>query len=216
MFDNVNNFGNTVFRVMLRMRIWPGMEAEFERVWQEVGNSIASHPANLQQWLCRSDEEATYYIVSDWVDESEFREFELSEQHRTFRQTLQPYRASGSMATMEVVVDLPGAAGTRSHRDGGGVRALVHYAARDTATIERTYHQVSRKLTGVSGLRGNELLRSVHDPTGFVVLSRWSELDAFHEWAEGPSHRDRVDPLRRFRDDRLDRPFALYQVAAEY
>ncbi len=100
------------FRVMLRMNINPGMGPEFERVWREVGDSVTSHPANLGQWLSRSlEEEDVYYIVSDWVDEPRFREFETSDRHLEHRAKLHPYRSGGSMTTMRVVAELAGAAG---------------------------------------------------------------------------------------------------------
>jgi heme-degrading monooxygenase HmoA len=99
-----------VFRVMLRMQIKPGMGADFERVWREVGDSVTSHPANLGQWLSRSAEEADiYYIVSDWVDEPRFRQFETSDGHVRHRERLHPYRSGGSMTTMHVVAHLAGA-----------------------------------------------------------------------------------------------------------
>lgn len=106
------------FRVMLRMQIKPGAEAEFERTWLEVGDSVTSHPANLGQWLSRSDEDAgVYYIVSDWVDEPQFREFETSDRHLEHRQKLHPYRSGGSMNTQHVVAHLPGAALAGTHAD---------------------------------------------------------------------------------------------------
>jgi heme-degrading monooxygenase HmoA len=102
---------DTVFRVMLRMQIKPGLGGDFERVWREVGDSVTSHPANLGQWLSRSiDEDDVYYIVSDWVDEPLFREFETSDRHLEHRQKLHPYRSGGSMTTMRVVAHLAGAA----------------------------------------------------------------------------------------------------------
>jgi heme-degrading monooxygenase HmoA len=102
-----------VFRVMLRMQIKPGMEADFERVWLKIGDSVTSHPANLGQWLSRSAEEpGVYYIVSDWADEPRFREFEHSDGHLAHRQKLHPFRSGGSMTTMRVVAHLPGAAAT--------------------------------------------------------------------------------------------------------
>ncbi len=99
------------FRIMLTMRIHPGREAEFERTWLNIGDVVTSHPANLGQWLVRSEEESsTYYIVSDWVDEAQFREFERSERHLKHRQALHPLRASGSMVTGSVLTHLVGAA----------------------------------------------------------------------------------------------------------
>jgi heme-degrading monooxygenase HmoA len=96
-----------VFRIMLRMQIRPGMGAEFEKAWYSIGDVVSGHPANLGQWLLRSgDEENLYYIMSDWVGEPEFREFEQSPQHLEHRQKLHPYREQGSMATMHVVYDM--------------------------------------------------------------------------------------------------------------
>ncbi|MGB3442579.1 MAG: antibiotic biosynthesis monooxygenase [Actinophytocola sp.] len=110
-----------VFRVMLRMLIKPGMAAEFERVWLEIGDSITSHPANLGQWLARASnedgaEDRVYYIVSDWVNESRFREFETSDRHLEHRKKLHPYRSGGSMSTMRVIAHLPGVASPATHR----------------------------------------------------------------------------------------------------
>ncbi|MET0425256.1 MAG: antibiotic biosynthesis monooxygenase family protein [Actinoplanes sp.] len=107
--------GADVFRVMLRMEIKPGAEEEFERVWTQIGDSVTSHPANLGQWLSRSDEKGVYYIVSDWVDEPRFREFETSHRHLEHREKLHPYRTGGAMTTMQVVAFLPGSATAATH-----------------------------------------------------------------------------------------------------
>ncbi|TDE55936.1 antibiotic biosynthesis monooxygenase [Nonomuraea mesophila] len=95
------------FRVMLRMQIKPGMDEAFEQTWYEVGDAVTQHPANRGQWLSKSAEEAgVYYIISDWVDEQRFREFERSERHLEHRTKLHPYRSGGSMTTMNVVYDM--------------------------------------------------------------------------------------------------------------
>ncbi|MEU6731370.1 antibiotic biosynthesis monooxygenase family protein [Nonomuraea wenchangensis] len=101
-----------MFRVMLRMEIKPGMEHDFEQVWLKIGDAVTSHPACLGQWLSRSREDGGYYIVSDWVDEPRFREFETSARHLEHRRRLHPYRSGGTMTTMEVVAYLPGEAGS--------------------------------------------------------------------------------------------------------
>lgn len=102
------------FRVMLRMQIHAGMEQQFEQVWRSVGSVITDHPANLGQWLSRSlDEDGVYYVVSDWVNEPRFREFEQSDQHVEHRTKLHPFRSAGSMTTMNVRYALTGA-GARS------------------------------------------------------------------------------------------------------
>jgi len=106
-----------MFRVMLRMDIKPGMERDFEQVWLKIGDSVTSHPACLGQWLCRSDEDGGYYIVSDWADEPSFREFETSQRHLDHRQQLHPYRNGGTMTTMELVAYLAGGTGDGTHRE---------------------------------------------------------------------------------------------------
>jgi len=99
------------FRVMLTMRVHPGLEEEFERTWLRIGDGITGNPANLGQWLVRSaDEPSTYYIVSDWVNERLFREWEKTPGHLEHRKILHPLRASGSMLTGARVAYLPGAA----------------------------------------------------------------------------------------------------------
>lgn len=108
------------FRVMLRMHIHPGMEAEFEKVWHSVGDVITRQPANLGQWLMASeDEPGVYYIISDWVDEPSFREFEHSAEHVEHRQKLHPYRSGGSMTTMRIVYHLRGAAAEAPRGEAG-------------------------------------------------------------------------------------------------
>ncbi len=114
----------SAFRVMLRMQIKPGMENEFERTWTDIGDSVTSHPANLGQWLSRSvEEDGVYYIVSDWVDEPRFREFETSDRHLEHRQKLHPFRSGGSMSTMNVVAYLAPESTATSHVEWEGARA---------------------------------------------------------------------------------------------
>ncbi|ONI78129.1 antibiotic biosynthesis monooxygenase [Actinosynnema sp. ALI-1.44] len=98
----------------------------------------------------------------------------------------------------------------------GEVRVLLYHDTADVTGIEAAYHQVSHNLAGVPGLLGNELLRSVPDPTGFVVVSHWRDLAAFHKWERGVDHRDSTALLRPYRDTSLPRPFGVYQVTAAY
>jgi heme-degrading monooxygenase HmoA len=99
-----------IFRVLLRMEIRPGSEAEFESAWLEVGRRIAQEPANLGQTLVRCVEEPGVYVVlTDWVDEQAFRTFELGDAHVENRRLLQPYRVGGDMTLTRVVHDLGGA-----------------------------------------------------------------------------------------------------------
>jgi heme-degrading monooxygenase HmoA len=97
------------FRVMLRMQIKPGMERQFEQEWTAVGTTVTGDSANLGQWLAKSAEEkGVYYIVSDWVNEERFREFEHSAAHVHHRERLHPFRCGGSMTTMHIMTHMPG------------------------------------------------------------------------------------------------------------
>ncbi|MFD5589668.1 MULTISPECIES: antibiotic biosynthesis monooxygenase family protein [unclassified Streptomyces] len=101
----------------------------------------------------------------------------------------------------------------------GEVRVLVYQAAADEAQLDAVraaYHQVSRRLAGVPGMLGNELLRNPLDPTALAVMSRWESLDAFRAWEEGAGHRQDTAPLRPYRDTRTASPFAVYEVDAAY
>jgi heme-degrading monooxygenase HmoA len=101
------NAGSHVFRVILRMEIVSGGEHDFEQTWLDVGGAITGQAANLGQWLMRSyDESGVYYIISDWIDEARFREFEGSDEHLSHRRRLHPFRTSGSMVTTEIVAAL--------------------------------------------------------------------------------------------------------------
>lgn len=98
------------FRVTLRMQVREGMGEAFEQAWQDGADVITSQPANLGQWLSKSaEEENVYYIVSDWVDEPKFREYELSQEHLDHRVKLHPFRESGSMTTMHVLYEMAAA-----------------------------------------------------------------------------------------------------------
>ncbi|MEV6399180.1 antibiotic biosynthesis monooxygenase family protein [Streptomyces sp. NPDC051907] len=99
------------------------------------------------------------------------------------------------------------------------VRVLVYQAAHDDEQLEavrQAYHLVSKRLAGVEGMLGNELLRSPLDPTALVVVSRWADLAAFRRWEESAEHREDTAPLRPYRDTRLAVPFGIYEVEAAY
>ncbi|MFI6847832.1 antibiotic biosynthesis monooxygenase [Kitasatospora sp. NBC_00085] len=99
------------FRVMLRMEIWPEAETAFVEEWHRGTEAVTGHPANLGQWLSKdSHQDRVYWIVSDWLDEPRFREFEESQAHLEHRARLYPYRSGASFHTMEVVSHIRGRA----------------------------------------------------------------------------------------------------------
>lgn len=99
------------FRVLLRLEVQPGTRRHFEQEWLSVARGISARPGNRGQWLMRStDEESTYYVVSEWRDAACFRTFELSAEHVENRRRLDVFRRSGSMTAMTLVHALTGAA----------------------------------------------------------------------------------------------------------
>jgi heme-degrading monooxygenase HmoA len=103
-------------------------------------------------------------------------------------------------------------------KGAGRVRVLLYLRAAESevTAVEEAYHRISKDLAGTPGLLGNELLREAFDPGAFAVLSEWEELAAFQAWESGSAHRGTTSPLRRYQDSGRPRPFALYEVAAEY
>ncbi|MEV6846602.1 antibiotic biosynthesis monooxygenase family protein [Actinoplanes sp. NPDC051411] len=98
------------FRVLLRMSVRPGAGPAFEREWRAGATRISEHPASRGQWLARATgPEETYYVVSDWADESAFRDYERSEAHQRYLERLGPHRVAASMSTMALVTAVPGA-----------------------------------------------------------------------------------------------------------
>lgn len=100
------------FRVMLRMRVLPGKEAEFERVWREVAEALRDHPANLgHRLLCSTEEPGVYYAMGDWTSEAAFRVLQHSEEHAGYRRRLLPYRSEIATTPLRFVAEVGPATG---------------------------------------------------------------------------------------------------------
>lgn len=98
------------------------------------------------------------------------------------------------------------------------VRVLLYLAPSETepGAVDEAYHRISADLAATPGLVGNQLMRSVTEPAGYIVMSEWESLRAFQAWEEGPTHRDTTAPLRPYQDRRRGSPFGLYEVVASY
>jgi quinol monooxygenase YgiN len=89
------------FRVVLRMRVLPGRQARFEEVIGRIAARVAANPGNTGQAVFRdSADDATYHVVSDWVDGEAFWAHERDTGHRTDIAELGTVRAESSMSTM--------------------------------------------------------------------------------------------------------------------
>lgn len=113
-------------------------------------------------------------------------------------------------------VPSPGQAGDGPSK--GTVRVVLYVRAPEDRpeTLTEAYHAVSTELAGTPGLLGNELLRNTLDEGGFVVLSYWTDLDAFRDWEKGASHRGTTSPLRPLQERDNGRHYGIYIVEAEH
>jgi heme oxygenase (mycobilin-producing) len=97
------------------------------------------------------------------------------------------------------------------------LRVLVYVVspADEPNAVEVAYHRISQDLAGTPGLIGNELLRSVYEPLGFLVMSEWESLAAFRAWEQSSGHRRKTAPLRPYQD-RRGTFLGIYEVTAAY
>ncbi|MFG2332153.1 antibiotic biosynthesis monooxygenase family protein [Streptomyces sp. NPDC048604] len=94
-------------RVLLRIRILPGREAEFEELWLSHSRTVRTFPDNHGQQLLRlSGETGSYTVLTDWTDEPTFRAFEQSPEQQAYLQRLWPMRAGGEMQLLEPLHDM--------------------------------------------------------------------------------------------------------------
>lgn len=96
------------------------------------------------------------------------------------------------------------------------VRVLLFHEVHDQAAVTAAYHAVSAELAGTPGLLSNELLTSVHDPSWVLVMSEWADRASFDAWEQGAAHKSQTAPLRPFRDNRMPRPFGIFEVRSTH
>ncbi|WP_308249858.1 antibiotic biosynthesis monooxygenase family protein [Sphaerisporangium fuscum] len=108
--------------------------------------------------------------------------------------------------------------GPRQEGRARPVRVVVWYRAPEgeDEAVQAAYHGISQAMAGTPGLLGNELLRSVTDPSAFAVMSHWEDFEVFNRWERGPSHQTTTAPLVPYLGKAPDRHFELYEVTAAY
>lgn len=83
-------------------------------------------------------------------------------------------------------------------------------------SVQSSYHQISKNLSGTPGLLSNELLCSIQDKNSFIVMSEWHDMDSFQAWEKSSDHRRTTAPLRPHQDHSRGSPFGIYTVRARY
>ncbi|SCF79730.1 antibiotic biosynthesis monooxygenase [Streptomyces sp. Ncost-T10-10d] len=94
-------------RVLLRIRITEGHEAEFEELWRAHAETVSRFSDNHgQQLLRQTSESGSYTVLTDWTDEPSFRAFEQSPEQQAYLKRLWAIRAGGEMQLLEVIGEL--------------------------------------------------------------------------------------------------------------
>ncbi|MFC4587997.1 antibiotic biosynthesis monooxygenase family protein [Sphaerisporangium corydalis] len=92
------------------------------------------------------------------------------------------------------------------------VLVFVHYRGPERP-LRSGYAQTAGQLAATPGLLGVELLRGVGGEDRWVLLMRWSGMDAYQSW-EGELRRlGHPSPLRPFQD--RSRPGGHYEIFTE-
>ena len=96
-----------MIRAVLRLRVRPGREEEFEAVWREISGSVRDTPGNLRQVLLRDAGDPRCYVISsDWETAAAFRSFERSPEQDVLTAPLRALRESAEMTVHEVVASV--------------------------------------------------------------------------------------------------------------
>ena len=78
------------------------------------------------------------------------------------------------------------------------VMVLAHIRDEDAEAFEAAFAEVTRKVRGTPGHRGDELLRSASEPGCYILLSEWESREAFVAWEDAPIHRQTTTPMRPY------------------
>ena len=109
-----------MIRAVLRLRVRPGREEEFEAAWREISDTVRDAPGNLRQVLLRdSGDPRCYVISSDWESAAAFRSFERSPEQDALTAPLRGLRESAEMTVHEVVASLEADAAHRAEMPVG-------------------------------------------------------------------------------------------------
>jgi heme-degrading monooxygenase HmoA len=109
-----------MIRATLHMKVRPGAEDEFMRVFSAVAEKVRSDPGSVRQTLLRDpDNPRSFVVMTDWISRDAFARFERSTAQDQLTAPLRALRESSSMAVYDLVYSLEGGADADA-RDGLG------------------------------------------------------------------------------------------------
>ncbi|MFH0521970.1 antibiotic biosynthesis monooxygenase family protein [Streptomyces sp. M41] len=93
------------------------------------------------------------------------------------------------------------------------VLRLLHVRdGKETAFVE-SYQGVLERARRFPGHLGEQLCRSLDDPTRWLLTSEWESLDAINRWRADPDHSVLVEPMNAcLHDDRWTGVFEVRET----
>ncbi len=108
-----------MIRATLTMKVKSGREADFERAWRAIAETVRRAPGNIRQALLRDpDDPGSFVVTSDWESREVFGRFERSPEQDELTAPLRELRESGQMVVHELVVHIEGETADASTDDG--------------------------------------------------------------------------------------------------
>jgi len=89
------------------MRVRPGLEQEFEQLWEKVAMEVRRAPGNLRQDLLRGGKRE-FVVTTDWTTREAFHAFERSGEQDVLTASLRELRESASMEIADLLVHVEG------------------------------------------------------------------------------------------------------------
>jgi heme-degrading monooxygenase HmoA len=96
-----------MIRATLRMRVRPGLEQDFQQLWEKIALEVRRTPGNLRQDLLRGGERE-FVITTDWATREAFHAFEQSGEQNGLTAPLRELRESVSMETADLLIHVEG------------------------------------------------------------------------------------------------------------
>ncbi len=89
------------------MRVRPGLEQDFEQLWEKIALEVRHAPGNLRQDLLRGGERE-FVITTDWATREAFHAFERSSEQDALTAPLRELRESASMEIADLLIHVAG------------------------------------------------------------------------------------------------------------
>ncbi|MFC4147354.1 FAD-dependent oxidoreductase [Micromonospora mangrovi] len=182
-----------MIRTMLRIRARPGAEPDVEAAWRTVAGQLGAVPGNLGRDLLRDAHDTrAFVVVTEWVDESAWREHERGPVAAALVAALRPLTEPSGADDVLVMRDTPGAGSTIF------VDVELTVPADRLPEFERGYPEVTARMGRVPGYLREDLLREPGSDL-FHIFAEWRGEAEFFHWIRNPAHaQEEAGPIAPF------------------